>query len=440
MIFNYLRSLKESATHRRAKDAGILTLSQYLAAILGFLTAVVTARILGPSDYGSVALIIAFPDLLWSFVGTKSISVTTKYMAAMRAQNQYLEFKAICKLGYGVDFLMSSLAFFFILISSWWVATNIYKMPELGWIMAAYSISIPFTSLTGTSWAIFTSYEKFGILAVFQIFWKATILIFILAFLYFGFGVVGVVAGTAIGDGITGIIMLIAATKTLYRNGLGNWWNVPISSVKHLRNDILSFFGWNYLIVTLNGMLMQVPLMLLGRIRGSEEAGYYRLAMTIVTSSSYLEGSLKRVVYPVLSARWGAGERTNIFKSLSKWTIQGGLILGTFLIILIPLLYLIIPIVFGDEFKPMVLGTQLMMVGSAISAIFFWLESFYYSSGNVSIWGKAFSISVLLVIASSYFIANSYGFTGVASLISAIKILFIITMVNIILQFKPIWK
>src|SRR3990167_3207714 len=108
-LFNRIKGILR---HPMASDAGIFAVSQYVATGLGFFTTVISARILGPSDYGVVALVMAYPILIWSFLGVKSFFITTRYISGFRAGRQNESIKSICKLGYGLDFFISLATFF----------------------------------------------------------------------------------------------------------------------------------------------------------------------------------------------------------------------------------------------------------------------------------------------------------------------------------------
>lgn len=414
-----------------ASDAGLMATSQYVAAGLSFVTAAVAARLLGPADYGIVALVIAYPTLLLSFVSPKSISVATRYVASFRASGKNDELKAICKLGYGLDFLASLLCFGLTSITGWWVARHIYNIPNLAWLMIAYASSFLFSSLIGTSRAILSSWGRFRLLAGFQILHRSFILISVLTLLLSGFGIPGMVLGVAVGHGVIGLAMASAAAHTLHRDSLGNWWRTSLGSELPFIKEITAFFGWNYLTVTLAGMREQVPLMLLGHYTGAEEAGYYRLARSIMTMGSYLEASLRRVVYPALSARWGAGKRQGLEMTLRRWTMRGGLPLATLVLLTIPALPIAVPLVFGSAYRPMVLGTQLMMVGVAVSTAYFWLSASYYATGEIGLWTKANLFYSVFVVGLAWILSQQLGFLGVAGVVGFTKIAFTVMMVII---------
>ena len=77
----------------------------------------------------------------------------------------------------------------------------------------------------------------------------------------------------------------------------------------------------------------------------------------------------------------------------------------------------------------MVSGLQIMMVANAVSATFFWLNSVYYASGKVALWTIANGIQTVLVVGLAWFCIAQWGFLGVASLITAGKVVFTIGMV-----------
>jgi O-antigen/teichoic acid export membrane protein len=236
------------------------------------------------------------------------------------------------------------------------------------------------------------------------------------------------------------VTILCVASRVLHCDGLGRWWRAPLRAVAPMRKELMAFFGWNYLMVTLNGIMTQVPLMLLGRMRGPEEAGFYRLAMSLTTASSYLETSLVRVTYPVLSARWGAGEQQGLSKTLQRWTLRGGLPGGALVLLMIPLLPLLILVVFGPAYMPMVWGAQVMLLASAVSAVFFWLRSFYFAAGRIGLWAKAYSLYTALITGLGWLCIQGWGFTGLASFIAAGTMIFTVSMVVVCMIAWERWK
>jgi len=414
--------------HRLAEWASLVAVSQYIAAALNMVTSVLMARLLGPTNYGLAALAVAYPALLWSFVSVKSMSVITRYVAIFRTKRDPEKLKGIIKLGYGLDFFVSLFALVLVAISSEWVSKNFYRQPQLAWLMVIYACSFPFFSLIGTSWAILSSWERFRLLAIFEVlhaFFKLTLSA---GLIVAGLGMAGAVIGMGLAQAGAGLIMMAAATDLLIREDLRAWWKASLRSVVPLKRELMGFFGWNYLSVTLSGLLVEVPMMLLGHFRGPEEAGFYRIALSIGTVGSYLEASLGRVIYPTLSGRWSLESEEKLIRALKRWTLKIGLPISGILIFTTILFPYLLPLLYGYSYRSAVLGVQVIMLGVAISVAFFWLNSFYYASKRVHIWVVGYAIYTILVIGLGWLIVRPWGFLGLSGLMTASKVLFTLSM------------
>ena len=104
------------------------------------------------------------------------------------------------------------------------------------------------------------------------------------------------------------------------------------------------------------------------------------------------------------------------------------------MLLAIPLLPILVPVVFGLGYRPMVPSAQVMMVGAAVSSVFFWLNSFYYSSGQINLWAKAYGLYTGFVIGLGWLAIQRWGFFGLAGLVVVGKVLFTLGMV--ILTYK----
>ena len=432
---NVISAVRRTAHHPFAEGAVLLAGSQYVAAAVGLVTSIASARLLGPKDFGLVAVVTAYPMLLGSLVAVKSGSVTTRYIARFRADGQTELLGAICKLGYALDFLVSLCAAVLVTATAWWVAAEFFKSPEIARLMIVFAASFPIWSLSGTSQAILTSFERFRWVALLQVLDQVISSALVIGLLLGGFGVAGAVVGAAIGNVLIALVATGLASFVLYHERQPAWWRGSVGDIRPLRKELAGLFGWNYLIVTGNGLLGQLPLMFLAHFRGPEAAGFYRLAVSIVTVGSYLETSMAKVVYPALSARWSVENRAPVRAALKRWTTSAGLPVCAFVLLSLPFFPFLIPLIFGPHYVPMVRGAQIMMAGAAISALFFWLNSVYYASANLNIWTIGYALQTAIVIGLAWFVARSWGFAGMALLSAVSKVGFTFAMLIVFDQF-----
>jgi O-antigen/teichoic acid export membrane protein len=260
--------------HPMAIDGLGLVASQYISASITLLISIITARLLGPNEYGRAALVISYPTLIYSLIAIKSSSITTKHIASFKSTGQEEEIKSTCALGYGIDFLASIVTSVIVVISVQWVVWDGYNRSEMNWLMVMYACSLSVLSLSGTSIAVLSAWGRLRWLAVFHILDRTTTLCLMVVLLVSGFGLSGFVIASAVGQVTMGLLTMVAATHVLRRDGVGSWWKTSLQKVTPLLSELGASLSWNYVAVTLSGIITHVPVVLLGHLRTPEEAGF----------------------------------------------------------------------------------------------------------------------------------------------------------------------
>jgi O-antigen/teichoic acid export membrane protein len=415
-----------------ARGSSLLVVSQYVAVAIGFVATVIAARLLGPRDFGLVALVIAYPELIQSALAVKSSSITTRYLVLMRAGRRTDELAAVCKVGFGID-VGASLIVFGVVLATAGVATDYVSGPGrptgLAWLTVLYAASLPIAALDPTSMAVLTSAQRFGWIAALQVAESTLRLGLIVALGEFGFGVGGVVAAAALSTVMAALGRVLAATVALRREGVANWLRVPVGRVKWLRREFAGMAGWNYVLVTLGGVMTQVPLLWLGRVRGPEEAGLFRLALSMVTAVLYAETALGRVVSPILILAV-TGETAQRVRALAvRWMINLGLPLAGAIALGLTCLPWLIPLMFGDRFATGVPSVQIMLVSAIVSALVFWVPPLYYAAGRIDLMTGIYACSVVGGLAAAWWAISQFGLAGMAVVFGGTRILFTLALV-----------
>jgi len=429
--YNFLGTIKKFFAHSMVNDSIFMSVSQYLSIGIEFVKMILVTRILGPSGYGMVGLVTAYPLLLSSFTNVKTVSITSRYISVFLAINQKDSVRSICKLTYVLDLLTSVTALLFVAATGWWVSGSVYKLHELYYLMLIYALSFPFLSPAGTSRAILLSFQCFRWIAILNILSQVIMFAFVIFFLLLGFAVSGVIFAMVLGSLVNSLTMTCIANHVLHKNDFRHWWSASFKSLEILKKELFSFFSWNYLMVTLTGLISQVPLILLGHFRGAKEVGFYRFAVNIMVSGNSLESSLSNVVYPRLSTRWALGEQESLKRSLKLWTKYGG-VFASMIVIITFLLPIIIPVIFGSNYTPAIKSTQILMASNALSLMFFWLISFYYSTGKYNLWVKAYIVYTTLYITLGLLVAERWGCIGLAVLTTSTKVIFSLIMISFV--------
>ena len=378
---------------------------------------------------------MTFPSLLLSVGSFKSVTVATRYNSAFRATGNTELLRASSKLGYAVDLGTSAGVLLIVLLTGQWVTGRVYGTDWLYWPMVAYAFSYLFVALRGTSLAILNAFEEFRRLSVLFALDKGIAFFAVVGLLWTGYGVNGLVLGMAIGNVLAGLISLGMAWSVLKRNRVAPWWRASLRKLDHLRGELFSFFGWNYIMTTLSGAVTQAPVMLLGVIRGPEEAGFFRLALALATGASYPVGAASQVLYPRLSAQMASqGMPGELAADSKRWMIRAGLPLGVAIASTALLLPWLLPLVLGEGYRRMVGGAQMLLLAAAVDAPFFWLYPYYYASARVSVWTKAFAVYTGYVLLLGSLAALHWGFVGMTAAFATGKVFLNVLMSREILS------
>jgi O-antigen/teichoic acid export membrane protein len=374
-------------------------------------------RLLGPADYGLATLAMSYPLLLWSFMGVKPITMAIRYISEFRVAGRLAAIGDICVISYLVDLGAAAAALIVAAVTATWVSAHLYDAPGTASLMMVYAMSLPFYSLLGTSLAILSAYEKYAFIAAVELLEKTVTLGLLAVLLQSGHGGHGMVWAMASANVVGGISMAGLAAYTLRQEGVRAWWRTSLQSVAELRRELASFFGWNYLATTCVGVLAQGPILLLGRYRGTDEAGFYRLTSSLVTVGSYVASALGRVSYRLLSEDRGRPATSLSDQRIRHWLRQGlvaGVIIGAAGILVLPRFVLV---AFGSGYAAMIPGMQLLIAGTAVASIFFWVQPYYYATGRVAAWAKSYGAYTLAAIALGAVGARIWGFLGIASVL-----------------------
>jgi len=407
--------MAESQRYIFATNALYSVSSQYIASAFGLATTILASRWLGPTQYGVVVLILSYPSLLRSFLVLKTVSILPRYLSQFRGQGDVNRIGAICKLGYAIDLAAAALVLIIVSMTGWIVAqTLLHLPPKASWAMALYATSFLPCALASTSRSILLAWEQFRSLALLQVAERLFGFLFVAIFLGLGWGVVGFVWALVLENAMVGFLALGMAILCLRREGMELWWKGEMSSLSPLLRDLRNLLGLSYLLVTLTGIMEQVPPMILGRLRGPEDAGFYRIAFTFINFAIYAETSLARVIYPRFCILWSQGNRRRMEEYLREKTIQVGIPLAFFTGLFSLSLNLLIPLLFGASYQAMIFGNQIMMLGVSLRLAFFGLTPFYYALGRLDVIVQAYLFCVASALVIGWLLAPYLGFLGMA--------------------------
>lgn len=405
----------QSIKKRLFRNASWLLGGKTASSIFSALQTVIVARILGVSDYGLLALIIAYVDILNNFFDFRVWETATKYIGTFWTNGEREKTCSMIKLSYMVDISSGILAFAIAVITANIASLYLIHSPQAYPLIWIYSLSLLIDTANSTSDAILRVFDRFKRIAFVSSFNQFFRLILVSIILYLGMGIKGVIFSYVVSSFLVFSIRLCVVSKTLKENGLKRWWESNLGLIKDQWKGIAWFLGNTSLTGTLkmaNDNFLGV--LVLGYYSGKEGAAYYKIAKSFVKIMTRLIDPLYEAIYPELVKMFSIGALGD-FKRLLKTSIKSlsKIIIPVAIFIFVFSDYLI-AIVFGEKYLPSSNTLRVVTLAVLISQLTFWTSPVLLTFGKVGVRNLIAVASTAVYIGLLFLLVPQYSYTGAA--------------------------
>jgi O-antigen/teichoic acid export membrane protein len=408
------QTLRTKARSRFARNVGVLTLANFVSAVLSFVQSILVARWLGPELYGVAALVMSFPNLIYTFFDTRSADASVKYLSEFYARGEQRQALAMCKLGYLVDLTIAIAAFVVVVVTAPWAAQHIAHRPEMAWSIVVFATAFIPRALVNNSSAVLVTLGRFPLIAMLNILTIVLRTFLVLVLVLAGWQVAGVIWGNTIGIAAAGIAYGVVAYRLTYHTWGISWLRGRWQDLQNYRRSIIMFLVYSNLNALLGMIPKQLDIVLLGYFRDPLEVGYYKLARNLSNVATYLAGPLQSVTYPELARLWGLGELGGFRRRVRQLAWQVGVPIALVVFASSLIIPFVLPFAVGNAYEPAVFATQILLAGSAIWLGFFWLRPLYFSLGKVAHWVVAIGAYSIVFVLVALLVTPQWGYIGMA--------------------------
>lgn len=320
ILYNWF---KDDAFRILFKNAGTLLSGNIIAWIIGLITFALTARILGPAQFGTFVLITTYITIIDKLINFQSWQALIHYGADALEREDAEDFKAIIKFTAIIDIFTAVLGTIVAILLSWQVGQWLGWESETVLMAKIYSLVILF-NISGSPTGLIRLFNRFGLFAVQQIV-TALLKLIGIVFIFFIGGSFWFVLILWIMTTIVGQLLLLGlGWRELFMQGYHDVLKVPLYGVSKRHSGIWAFI----LSTNLNGSIRmasrELDTMIIGGIVGAEGAGLYKIAKQIAAIPAMISDPLYQAIYPDLSKLWARGDITK-FKQL---ILRSGLVAG----------------------------------------------------------------------------------------------------------------
>jgi O-antigen/teichoic acid export membrane protein len=294
--------------------------------VIGLAAFALTARALGPTGYGVLALLHAYTRAIERFVSFQSWQPMIKYGAELQEQGRKEDLKSLLKLGFLLDLAAAAVAWVLALAGAALAAS------WFGWNDGTLTLLILYCTVllfspTGTSTAVLRLSGRFRAMAFGGV-GNATLRLALCAvgvalggeILFFALVWMGVQA-------VGSLTLLVLALRELHRMRLlRGLLHAPVRDASR-RFPGLWGFAWSAnLSLTIRASANEFDTLIVGALAGSAGAGLYHIAKRVGRLAQQVGVQVQSVVYPDVARLWAAGA----LKDFKRAVLQVELLLAAF--------------------------------------------------------------------------------------------------------------
>lgn len=324
---------------------------------ISILTTPLLVRLLGASQYGNFAFMVALYGVINMIVAPGVSSGVRKYIAEDRDDPEWDRHVFGFYVRVSVILVATVTAALWIGVVTGAITRFVpgyftdYFYVLIAWVVLAQFFSVGKNTLRG-----FGLEHYSDPLLVLQ---NLLFALIGLSLVYVGYGVLGALLGKAVA---AGIITVLAYAFVARQIPLRSVFRRPPADFPW--RDLLTFNFLNILLLFLVTSLYNVDILLLQILVGSEQTGYYRAALTVAEFIWFVPFAVQTALLHSTSELWSQDEHERITELSSRVT-RYVLLFGALLVIgLIALSDAFVPLYFGSDFTPAVTPLLLLLPGA----------------------------------------------------------------------------
>lgn len=355
---------RDESLRARLTNVGHLLSGNFASGIISLGAIALTARAVGPHDYGILALALTFARAVERLVSFQTWQPIIKYGAEVTAPEHHGDFRQLLKFGFMLD---AAGAF-----ASWAVATTITLAAGtlMGWdqqvvtLVAIYCFTLLF-NISGTPTAILRLFGRFQAAAYGPVGNALARVALCLVGVWMNAGIAYFML-VWMGCQILGSLTFIGfSIQTLRRQGVHGVLSAPLKGVTRRFEGLWSFAWQSNLSLSIRASAQQLDTLLVGALAGPAAAGFYHLAKQVGRMAQQIGVHVQSVLYPDVARLWAA-RSIGAFK---RAIIQVEVMLAAFgVAVFLGLLFLAEPILRLTAGPQFIGAAPLMMVqGAAVS-------------------------------------------------------------------------
>ena len=355
----------EKALHLRLINIGHLLAGNFGNVVLNLGAVAFTARALGPTQYGILALVMVFAQAIERIVSFQTWQPMIRYGAELEEASRKNDLKALIKFVFLLDLATA--------VGGWLIAVCLATFGKqiFGWeaqtleLTLIYSLVLLF-AINGAPVGILRLTGRFKTAAYVRLIAMVLRLMLCATAFVHGWPLFVFVIIWASTQILGSLFVIAAAARELHRRDLLSFLSEPLGKVSARFSNIWRFSFLANISVTIRSSAQQLDTLLVGAMLDPAAAGFYHIAKRVAKFAQQAGAQVQAVVFPEVAKLWSSGKR-DAFKRV---VVQTELMLaGVGALGVVAMIFLAGPLVHifaGAEFYPAAKLLIVQMVAVAL--------------------------------------------------------------------------
>lgn len=267
---------------------------------LSVLQGVLVARLLGPADYGLIAIVMSYASTVNGLLSFRMSETVVRYGGEYLEKDEKQKASALIKTASLSEAAVSALAFVVVVLTAGIATRSIAKTPGAEWMFIVYSLGLLANFNTETSTGILQITDKVKLRGTINLIQSLVSALIIGAVFILRGGLEVVLIAYLLGKAILGLGLFIAAQIQLRRVLGRDWFRAPFSVLPSF-GELFRFAVSSNLSATAVLIFGESEILWVGYFLNSAAAGYYKVAYAIAILLYIPTDPLIMTVYPELN-------------------------------------------------------------------------------------------------------------------------------------------
>ena len=311
---------KDDIFRRLFLNAGKLLSANVVGAVLGLVATVLTARALGPENYGILALVLVYELTIGKLVTFDAWQAVIKFGSEALHADDRAGLRQLVKFGFALDIASALVGTVLAVV----LAGPVIRL--LGWdasvrpLLVLYSVLILF-GLSGTPIGVLRLFDRFDLLSYMAILSGAVRLAGVAWCLVSGQGLFGFVLIYLVTGIIGQLYQLFASLWVLHRQNVTGFISEPLRGIRRRFPGIVDYVWTTNLTMTVRMLSREADGLFIAALTTPAALGLFKVAKQFAVVLPKFSEPLSQSIYPELARAWAARDSGRFVSLIKRTTV-----------------------------------------------------------------------------------------------------------------------